>query len=82
MESEKVKEIKESLRQSVIIEEKIFGAPMVNSFNDILTYINELESENERLRKETAREILFKYNDKFTDKEIYEIIEQFGAEVE
>ena len=52
MESEKVKDIKKKLQQ--INERELSSLGMILQFeidvNDILTYINELESENETLR--------------------------------
>ena len=52
MESEKVKEIKESLEHNAYFAIEYFpkaGRPKVFKLDDILTLINELESENERL---------------------------------
>lgn len=55
MESEKVKEIKEYLEEEVFIatnfEDKLRSIP-TRDLQKILTLINELESENERLKKD------------------------------
>ena len=57
MESEKVKEIKKKLQQ--INERELSSLGMILQFeidvNDILTLINELESENERLKTQLAQ---------------------------
>ena len=53
MESEKAKEIKKALELNEYYAIEYFpktGEPKVFRFNDILTLINELESENENLR--------------------------------
>ena len=59
MNSEKVKEIKESLQQEIHLTEYVDGAYSENVsldlLKDVLTLINELESENERLMKLQAR---------------------------
>lgn len=53
MESEKVKEIKKLIRYlaDTYGTSKCLGKPNKELFADILTLINELESENERLNK-------------------------------
>lgn len=59
MESEKVKEIKKVLEEgqfNTINHHQKEGKPIKISFADILTLINELESENERLSKELDSE--------------------------
>lgn len=60
MESEKVKEIKESLQQEIHLTEYVDRAYSENVrldlLKDVLTLINELESENERLSKELDSE--------------------------
>ena len=57
MNSEKVKEIKKKLQQ--INERELSSLGMILQFeidvNDILTLINELESENERLKTQLAQ---------------------------
>ena len=62
MKSEKVKEIKESLQQEIHLTEYVDMAYSENVrldlLKDVLTLINELESENERLRK--CREVDYK----------------------
>ena len=59
MESEKVKEIKESLQQEIHLTEYVDSAYSENVsldlLKDVLTLINELETENERLMKLQAR---------------------------
>lgn len=59
MESEKVKEIKESLQQEIHLTEYVDSAYSENVrldlLKDVLTLINELESENERLMKLQSR---------------------------
>ena len=59
MNSEKVKEIKESLQQEIHLTEYVDRAYSENVrldlLKDVLTLINELESENERLMKLQAR---------------------------
>lgn len=59
MNSEKVKEIKESLQQEIHLAEYVDSAYSENVsldlLKDVLTLINELESENERLTKLQAR---------------------------
>ena len=59
MNSEKVKEIKESLQQEIHLTEYVDSAYAENVsldlLKDVLTLINELESENERLMKLQAR---------------------------
>lgn len=61
MESEKVKEIKEELQEEIFIatrlEDKLRKVP-TEELEKILNLINELESENERLRK--CREVDYK----------------------
>ena len=54
MESEKVKEIKKLIRYlaDTYGTSKCLGKPNRELFADILTLINELEEENERLREE------------------------------
>ena len=58
MDSEKVKEIKKSLQQEIHLTEYVDGAYAENVsldlLKDVLTLINELESENERLKKDCA----------------------------
>lgn len=58
MNSEKVKEIKKSLQQEIHLTEYVDGAYAENVsldlLKDVLTLINELESENERLKKDCA----------------------------
>jgi len=58
MESEKVKGIKEGLQQEIHLTEYVDRAYAENVsldlLKDILTLINELESENERLKKDCA----------------------------
>ena len=61
MESEKVKEIKESLQQEIHLTEYVDREYSENVrldlLKDVLTLINELESENERLNKsDTSKE--------------------------
>ena len=59
MKSEKVKEIKEALQDHSIEKLKYQDGIKIKEldFFDILTYINELESENERLNKsDTSKE--------------------------
>ena len=59
MNSEKVKEIKESLQQEIHLTEYVDRAYSENVrldlLKDVLTLINELETENERLMKLQAR---------------------------
>lgn len=57
MESEKVKEIKNTVRYFVdrYMTAQCIGVPKRELFAEILTLINELESENERLMKLQAR---------------------------
>lgn len=59
MESEKVKEIKESLQQEIHLTEYVDSAYSENVsldlLKDVLTLINELETENERLMKLQSR---------------------------
>ena len=59
MNSEKVKEIKESLQQEIHLAEYVDSSYSENVsldlLKDVLTLINELESENERLMKLQAR---------------------------
>lgn len=59
MESEKVKGIKESLQQEIHLTEYVDRAYAENVsldlLKDILTLINELESENERLKTQLAQ---------------------------
>ena len=59
MNSEKVKEIKKSLQQEIHLTEYVDSAfsenVSLNLLKDILTLINELESENERLKKLQSR---------------------------
>ena len=59
MNSEKMKEIKESLQQEIHLTEYVDSAYSENVsldlLKDVLTLINELESENERLMKLQAR---------------------------
>ena len=59
MNSEKVKEIKESLQQEIHLAEYVDSAYSENVsldlLKDVLTLINELETENERLMKLQAR---------------------------
>ena len=59
MNSEKVKEIKESLQQEIHLTEYVDSAYSENVsldlLKDVLTLINELETENERLMKLQAR---------------------------
>ena len=59
MESEKVKEIKESLQQEIHLTEYVDSAYAENVsldlLKDALTIINELESENERLKTQLAQ---------------------------
>ena len=54
MNSEKVKEIKESLQQEIHLTEYVdmaYGETVsLDLLKDVLTLINELESENERLK--------------------------------
>ena len=72
MNSEKVKEIKKALELNEYYAIEYFpksGEPKVFRFNDILTLINELESENERLSKEN----FVLYRDRFTKKELDDI---------
>lgn len=58
MNSEKVKEIKESLQQEIHLTEYVDMAyaetVSLDLLKDVLTLINELESENERLKKDCA----------------------------
>ena len=58
MESEKVKEIKKSLQQEIHLTEYVDSAysetVSLDLLKDVLTLINELESENERLKKDCA----------------------------
>ena len=60
MESEKVKEIKDKLKAEISIAENYefeYRSLKLNCLQDILTLINELESENERLNKsDTSKE--------------------------
>ena len=59
MNSEKVKEIKESLQQEIHLTEYVDSTYSENVsldlFKDVLSIINELETENERLMKLQAR---------------------------
>ena len=59
MDSEKVKEIKESLQQEIHLTEYVDSAYAENVsldlLKDALTIINELESENERLKTQLAQ---------------------------
>lgn len=59
MEGEKVKEIKESLQQEIHLTEYVDSAYAENVsldlLKDALTIINELESENERLKTQLAQ---------------------------
>lgn len=57
MESEKVKEIKTTVRYFAdkYMTAQCIGVPKRELFADILTIINELESENEKLMKLQAR---------------------------
>ena len=59
MNSEKVKEIKESLQQEIHLAEYVDSSYSENVsldlLKDVLTLINELESENERLMKLQSR---------------------------
>ena len=59
MNSEKVKEIKESLQQEIHLTEYVDSSYSENVsldlLKDILTLINELETENERLMKLQSR---------------------------
>ena len=59
MNSEKVKEIKESLQQEIHLTEYVDSAYSENVsldlLKDVLTLINELESENERLKTQLAQ---------------------------
>ena len=59
MNSEKVKEIKKSLQQEIHLTEYVDSAYSENVsldlLKDVLTLINELESENERVMKLQAR---------------------------
>ena len=59
MNSEKVKEIKKSLQQEIHLTEYVDSAYSENVrldlLKDVLTIINELESENERLIKLQSR---------------------------
>lgn len=59
MGSEKVKEIKESLQQEIHLTEYVDSAYSENVsldlLKDVLTIINELESENERLKTQLAQ---------------------------
>ena len=62
MNSEKVKEIKKVLEEgqfNTINHHQKEGKPIKISFADILTLINELESENERLNEEINQIILW-----------------------
>ena len=58
MESEKLKEIKKSLQQETHLTEYVDMAyaetVSLDLLKDVLTLINELESENERLKKDCA----------------------------
>ena len=71
MNSEKVKEIKKALQDHSIEKLKYQDGIKIKEldFFDILTYINELESENERLSKEN----FVLYRDRFTKKELDDI---------
>ena len=76
MNSEKVKEIKKALKYNVLSEfmnrlpyADEFNKLKMVSFEDIITLINELESENERLSKEN----FVLYRDRFTKKELDDI---------
>lgn len=54
MEREKIKEIKETLEHNAYFAIEYFpkaGKPKVFKLDDILNFINELESENERLNE-------------------------------
>ena len=59
MNSEKVKEIKESLQQEIHLTEYVDMAyaetVSLDLLKDVLTLINELESENERLKTQLAQ---------------------------
>ena len=59
MESEKVKEIKKSLKQEIHLTEYVDSAYSENVsldlLKDVLTIINELESEHERLKTQLAQ---------------------------
>ena len=59
MESEKVKEIKKSLQQEIHLTEYVDSAYSENVsldlLKDVLTIINELESEHERLKTQLAQ---------------------------
>ena len=59
MDSEKVKEIKESLQQEIHLTEYVDSAYSENVsldlLKDVLTIINELESEHERLKTQLAQ---------------------------
>lgn len=70
MESEKVKEIKKVLEEgqfNTINHHQKEGKPIKISFADILTLINELESENKELRVVTDIANERTYRKKFTD---------------
>lgn len=60
MNSEKVKEIKESLQRKIIraenVDDDLVNCVSVIALKEYLTLINELESENERLSKELDSE--------------------------
>ena len=69
MNSEKVKEIKKALEDNITASEHTNLAYIEDyrvklvAYRDILTLINELESENERLNKsDTSKEETFKNN--------------------
>ena len=70
MNSEKVKEIKKSLQQEIHLTEYVDSAYSENVsldlLKDVLTLINELESENEKLNKALVVN-LDAYRDGFTD---------------
>ena len=71
MNSEKVKEIKESLQQEIHLTEYVDSAYSENVsldlLKDVLTLINELESENKELRVVTDIANERTYRKKFTD---------------
>lgn len=71
MNSEKVKEIKESLQQEIHLTEYVDMAYSENVrldlLKDVLTLINELESENKELRVVTDIANERTYRKKFTD---------------
>lgn len=71
MNSEKVKEIKKSLQQEIHLTEYVDGAYAENVsldlLKDVLTLINEFESENKELRVVTDIANERTYRKKFTD---------------